>query len=87
MKITLSSAMSYSLPELLELRDKLIKDQLTLEDSKVYAFLCIEKAINKKKYVNRIKAKKENSVRIKTNKLMNKIKFVNINDNWKIHID
>ena len=89
MKINNVPLISYSLPQLMELREQVIQDKLDLKgESKVYVFLEIEKTINRKKYVNRIKKKKENSIIKKTNVLMNKIKFIEIkNKLWIIHIE
>lgn len=89
MKINNVPLISYSLPQLMELREQVIQDKLDLKgNSKVYVFLEIEKTINRKKYVNRIKKKKENSIIKKTNVLMNKIKFIQSkNKIWIIHIE
>ena len=89
MKINNVPLISYSLPQLMELREQVIQDKLDLKgNSKVYVFLEIEKTINRKKYVNRIKKKKENSIIKKTNVLMNKIKFIQSkNKIWVIHIE
>ena len=89
MKINNVPLISYSLPQLMELREQVIQDKLDLKgESKVYVFLEIEKTINRKKYVNRIKKKKENSIIKKTNVLMNKIKFIQSkNKIWVIHIE
>lgn len=89
MKINNVPLISYSLPQLMELREQVIQDKLDLKgESKVYVFLEIEKTINRKKYVNRIKKKKENSIIKKTNTLMNKIKFIlTKNKVWVIHIE
>ena len=89
MKINNVPLISYSLPQLMELREQVIQDKLDLKgNSKVYVFLEIEKTINRKKYVNRIKKKKENSIIKKTNTLMNKIKFIlTKNKVWVIHIE
>jgi hypothetical protein len=89
MKINNVPLISYSLPQLMELREQVIQDKLDLKgESKVYVFLEIEKTINRKKYVNRIKKKKENSIIKKTNVLMNKIKFIQSkNKIWIIHIE
>jgi hypothetical protein len=88
MRINNVPLISYSLPQLVELRDQVINDKLDLKgNSKIYVFLEIEKTINRKKYVNRIKKKKENSILKKTNILMGKIKFIETHNNiWKIHI-
>ena len=89
MRINNVPLISYSLPQLMELREQVIQDKLDLKgESKVYVFLEIEKTINRKKYVNRIKKKKENSIIKKTNVLMNKIKFIQSkNKIWIIHIE
>jgi hypothetical protein len=89
MRINNVPLISYSLPQLVELKEQVIQDKLDLKgNSKVYVFLEIEKTINRKKYVNRIKKKKENSIIKKTNTLMNKIKFIlTKNKVWVIHIE
>lgn len=89
MRINNVRLMSYSLPQLVELKEQVIQDKLDLKgQSKVYVFLEIEKTINKKKYVNGLKKKKESSVIRKTNALMSKIK-IRFTDNkiWVIHIE
>lgn len=89
MRINNVPLISYSLPQLVELRNQVIEDKLDLKgNTKVYVFLEIEKTINRKKYVNRIKKKKENSIIKRTNALISKIKFIfTENKVWVIHIE